>query len=186
LAERRQIVDQHWRPHRLAVESHVASAIERGQRVIHIASHSFTPQLHGEVRNADIGLLYDPSRPGEVTLARLWMKQLKLRSSALRVRLNYPYAGKGDGLTSTLRKAHGPGSYVGLESELNQIHVARGGAALRALRHDVVSALETALAEFAEVRGAGVQAAPGAEIRAVSREGDHGGPRTGLETGRRN
>ena len=38
--------------------------MSRGRRVIHISSHSFTPELNGKVRRADVGLLYDPGSPG--------------------------------------------------------------------------------------------------------------------------
>ena len=38
----------------------------------------------------------------------------------LRVRRNYPYAGKGDGLTSYLRQQFSPAAYVGIELEINQ------------------------------------------------------------------
>jgi len=55
--ERRQILEQWWRPHREQVERAVADAIARGHRVVHIAVHSFTPELDGDVRNADVGLL---------------------------------------------------------------------------------------------------------------------------------
>ena len=63
---RAQIVDQHYRPHREQVERLVGQAVSRGDRVIHIASHSFTAELDGRVRGADVGLLYDPGRRGEV------------------------------------------------------------------------------------------------------------------------
>jgi len=62
-AVRREIRDRYYLPYRSAVESHIADAIARGDRVIHVSSHSFTPVLDGAVRNADIGLLYDPGRP---------------------------------------------------------------------------------------------------------------------------
>lgn len=150
LAERRRIVDRYWRPHRQLVESQVADAVGQGRRVVHIASHSFTPELHGEVRNADIGLLYDPRRPGEGALARLWMKALKKAKSDLRVRLNYPYQGKGDGLTSTLRSAHDPTLYVGIELEVNQAWAVRGGPPWRKLRGTLIDTLRSALAKFAE------------------------------------
>ena len=38
----------------------------------------------------------------------------------LRVRRNYPYAGKGDGLTSYLRRRFAQSDYVGIELEINQ------------------------------------------------------------------
>jgi predicted N-formylglutamate amidohydrolase len=61
---RAQIVEQYYRPHRRQVECLVGQAVSRGDRVIHISSHSFTADLDGRVRGADVGLLYHPGRPG--------------------------------------------------------------------------------------------------------------------------
>jgi predicted N-formylglutamate amidohydrolase len=140
-AARREIAAQHYRPHRDKVEAEVARLIGQGLRVVHIASHSFTPELHGTVRNADIGWLYDPRRPAERDLCLHWMAALKRLRPDLRLRRNYPYQGKGDGLTTLLRKRHGPDLYVGMELEVNQRFVLAGGQAWDALRAEIVRAL---------------------------------------------
>src|ERR1700730_18904326 len=44
---RAQIVEQYYRPHRMQVERLVGHAVSRGDRVIHISSHSFTAELDG-------------------------------------------------------------------------------------------------------------------------------------------
>jgi predicted N-formylglutamate amidohydrolase len=147
LAERRKIAAQYYRPHRDAVESEVARRIEAGERVVHIASHSFTPELHGEVRQADVACLYNPQRAGEGPLAVKWLAALRQREPALKLRRNYPYEGKGDGLTSLLRKRYTPDQYVGMELEVNQRFVLAGGPAWDTLRADVIAALAEALAE---------------------------------------
>ena len=54
----------------------MAEAVASGDRVVHIASHSFTPELNGHVRTADVGMLYDPGRPGEVEFATAWLDAL--------------------------------------------------------------------------------------------------------------
>ena len=66
--ERQQILADHYLPYRRQVEVLVGKAIARGRRVIHVSSHSFTSELNGKVRTADVGLLYDPARPGEVRM----------------------------------------------------------------------------------------------------------------------
>jgi len=106
--------------------------------VIHIASHSFTPELDGVVRRADVGLLYDPGRRAEVHLSTRWQASLAALHPELRVRRNYPYAGKGDGLTSHLRKQFGDSEYVGIELEINQriVAAAQAWAALRGVLID--------------------------------------------------
>ena len=146
LAARRDIAARYYRPHRDAVESEVARLIAGGRRVLHIASHSFTPELNGVVRQADVAWLYDPRRAGEGELASRWLGALRRRRPELKLRRNYPYEGKGDGLTSLLRKRHAPGQYVGLELEVNQRFYLAGGDAWAALRSDLTEALGAVLA----------------------------------------
>jgi predicted N-formylglutamate amidohydrolase len=145
-AARRDIAARYYRPHRDTVESEVARLIAAGRRVVHVASHSFTPELNGVVRRADVAWLYDPGRAGEAAQAAQWQSALRQRRPELQLRRNYPYQGKGDGLTSLLRKRHAPEQYVGIELEVNQRFVMEGGAAWTALRADIIEALADVLA----------------------------------------
>ncbi len=146
-ALRRAILETHYLQYRDQVETKIAAAIARGRRVIHISSHSFTPVLDGNVRNADIGLLYDPARRGETGLCRRWQVQLKTLAPELIVRRNYPYTGKSDGFTAYLRRRFPAAAYLGIELELNQKHAVIGGRHWRALRGRVIEALRLALAD---------------------------------------
>lgn len=144
-ATREEIVRAHYRPYRDAVEGFVARAIERGDRVVHVSSHSFTPELDGVLRDADVGLLYDPARRSERALCDRWHAALGAADPSLRIRRNYPYPGKADGLTTFLRRRFPADRYVGIELEINQRHVLAGGGAWRSLRNRVIRALEHAL-----------------------------------------
>ncbi len=88
--------------------------------ILHLSIHSFTPELNGEVRNADLGLLFDPARQPEIHFAKQLQKHLKETLPEVRVRRNYPYLGKTDGLVSCLRKRYSPQKYAGIEIEFNQ------------------------------------------------------------------
>jgi len=118
--ERQRILDRFWWPHRREVEEAVQAGVAQGFRVVHVAVHSFTPVLDGEVRTADVGLLYDPARPGERDFCRRWETAILESDPGFRVRRNYPYRGTADGLTTWLRDRHPDRSYVGVELELNQ------------------------------------------------------------------
>ncbi len=118
-SERAVILARYWWPHRAKVEAAVAEAA-RGARVVHVAVHSFTPDLDGEARNADVGLLYDSRRPREASLCRRWGEILARVAPDLRVRYNYPYRGNTDGLGTWLRKRHPAARYLGIEIEINQ------------------------------------------------------------------
>jgi predicted N-formylglutamate amidohydrolase len=143
---RAQIVDEHYRPYRVQVERLVGQAVSRGHRVIHISSHSFTAELDGKVRGADVGLLYHPGRRGEVDVCARWKESLAAFGPELRVRRNYPYAGKGDGLTSHLRLHFEPSDYVGIELEVNQRIVFAAGRRWTTLRRVLIDSLRTACA----------------------------------------
>jgi predicted N-formylglutamate amidohydrolase len=145
LAERRAILERYYHPHRRRVDEAVAVIVATGDRVIHIASHSFTPELHGQVRTADIGLLYDPGRPGEVAFCTAWLAALKQRDPSLRLRRNYPYLGKSDGVAQVLRRRHPADRYLGVELEVNQRYVEQGGPAWPKLRRTLVETLAAVL-----------------------------------------
>jgi len=141
---RAQIMAQCYLPYRDQVERLVGQGVSRGHRVVHLSSHSFTAELNGSVRSADVGLLYNPARPGESALCARWKESLGASSPELRVRRNYPYAGKGDGLTSHLRRRFGQHDYVGIELELNQSLVASAAPRWIALRRVLIDSLKKA------------------------------------------
>lgn len=142
---RAAIIDQYYRPYRIQVERIVMRTITERGRVLHLSSHSFTPELDGKTREADIGLLYDPARPGEVALAARWRAAIQACAPGLTVRRNYPYAGRNDGLTTSLRKHLSADVYTAIELEINQKHILAGGRQWTALRKTVVQSLRTAL-----------------------------------------
>ncbi len=142
---KRKILDACYLPYRSQAEAHIAREIAKGRRVVHISSHSFTPMLNGEVRNADIGLLYDPSRAGERDLCLRWQAALKEMAPNVRVRRNYPYTGTSDGFTAYLRKRFAEKVYAGIELEINQMQVAEASKAWRELRRQLLAALREAL-----------------------------------------
>lgn len=151
---RTQIIEQHYLPYRQRVEHLVRQSVSLGRRVMHISSHSFTPVLNGKVRHADVGLLYDPGREREVELCACWKTLLVAGAPELQVRRNYPYAGKGDGLTSYLRQRFTSDAYVGIELEVNQGIVLTGGPRWAALRGLLTDTLHKACASAVPVPGA--------------------------------
>jgi predicted N-formylglutamate amidohydrolase len=144
-AEHARLLARHYHPYRDRVEALVAKAIAAGRRVVHISSHSFTPMLDGRVRHADVGLLYDPARPGERALSAAWCAVLGRAIAPLRVRRNYPYQGRNDGLTLRLRRQYAASRYVGIELEINQKHVTAQQRFPATLRRAVVESLQRTL-----------------------------------------
>ncbi len=120
-----RIIDEIYRPYRLGIEERIGRLIARGDFVIHLSVHSFTPVLNGIVRKTDIGLMYDPKRAVEKTLCGRWRGILRKYLPGLTIRMNYPYRGVSDGITAAMRK-HFTRNYAGLEIEVNQKHLVNG------------------------------------------------------------
>ena len=120
--ERAAAMERHYWPYRTAVEEAVSTAVAEGGGLLHVSAHSFTPVLRGEVRNCDIGFLYDPARDGEVAFVERWHAALAAAAPELRIRRNYPYRGVSDALVTHLRRRYGARGYVGIELEVNQKH----------------------------------------------------------------
>ena len=118
--EKVRILDRYWWPHRRIVDAEIGRQIAEGNRVVHVAVHSFTPVMSGIARNADIGLLYDSRRPAERELCLQWQAILEELHPTVRVRRNYPYIGATDGFPTWLRRRHSPDGYMGVELEINQ------------------------------------------------------------------
>lgn len=118
--DRERIISSYYLPHRSAVESSILKLAKQGGRVMHIGIHTFTPNLDGQSRNADIGLLYDPQRPIEKEFCLQWRGALARENAGLRIRQNYPYRGQSDSLPTFLRKILPGNTYAGIELEVNQ------------------------------------------------------------------
>jgi predicted N-formylglutamate amidohydrolase len=129
--ERDQLKLRYHRPHRDNLQRLIAGST---RPVLHVAVHSFTPRLNGEVRRADVGLLYDSRRRSERTLCADWRALLRLLAPDLVVRRNYPYLGKADGLMTHYRRCFSPRHYLGVELEANQARLLPGsGTAVETL-----------------------------------------------------
>ncbi len=142
---RQEIIEQYYQPYRSEAERLVAQGIARHGRVIHISCHSFTNSLDGAIRHADIGLLYDPARAQEKSFCAHWKSALEQSCPNLDVRRNFPYQGRNDGLTSTLRKKFQAETYLGIELELNQKNILNPATKWNALRDSIITSLHTAL-----------------------------------------
>ncbi len=125
--ERRRLLERYHEPYRARVARDVADAVAHEARLLHLAVHTFTPFWRGVDRTTDIGLLYDPVRPLERTLVAAWSGELKQRLPGWSIRRNHPYRGSTDGLTTWLRKSHGPERYLGIEVEVSQRRLDRRG-----------------------------------------------------------
>jgi predicted N-formylglutamate amidohydrolase len=128
-AERERRVRRYHTPYRDGALADVRRIIAARGTCLHLSVHSFTPVVDGEVRRADVGLLYDPSRRRE----RDFSSRLAplLAAHGLCVRMNDPYRGTSDGFTTTTRHLFPASRYVALEIETNQRLLAEAAAARR-------------------------------------------------------
>lgn len=140
-SKQQQLLEQYYLPYRNAVEKRIAGILKDGREVLHLAVHSFTRELKGEVRATDIGLLYDPSRFGEKRACRELKNQLKIINPNLKTRSNYPYLGKADGFPTYLRKLF-PTGYYGIELEVNQKFVSDNNQMAVFIKKDIFLAVK--------------------------------------------
>ncbi len=118
--EKQTIINQYYLPYRNKVTKAIQQHIDNGKQVLHVSVHSFTPVLNNKHRKASIGLLYDSDRHAEKEVAREWHHLIRQETPDYKIRMNYPYSGKSDGFTSTLRGVYDEQDYLGLELECNQ------------------------------------------------------------------
>lgn len=144
-AERMELLGTYHVPHHNAVLAAINAQLEEHEWLLHVAVHSFTPVLHGQQRNADIGLLYDPQRPREQRLCQDWQAALQTSAFDLPVRRNYPYRGIADGLPTRLRRNFPDQRYAGVELEINQ-RLLRSVRDRNRVAKALISGLDAALA----------------------------------------
>lgn len=118
-AEKNRIITNYYEPYRNQIQQKIKESIDRGEQVLHLSIHSFTPILNGYVRETDLGILYDPRRNAEKDWVENFRKELSLQFGQFRIRMNYPYLGKADGFTTSLRTKF-TRQYLGIELEINQ------------------------------------------------------------------
>jgi len=121
--DKADILKTYYTSYRTKIENEIRDYINEGETVFHLSAHTFTPILNGVERNCDIGLLYDSKRLAEKQFCKDWKENILKQKQNFRVRYNYPYLGKADGFTTTLRKQF-PKQYLGIELEVNQKWVA--------------------------------------------------------------
>lgn len=122
--DKKKILNQHYHPHRKAVEESIRQCLGDGKKVIHIGIHSFTPERLGEdPRDFDIGILFDPDRLLEQSFCDAWKEAFSIVAPRIRVVYNRPYLGTDDGFTTYLRLQFQQEAYAGIELEINQRNI---------------------------------------------------------------
>ena len=117
--QRESLIRRFHRPYRQQVLDHLRAAIERHERVVHLSIHTFVPRFQGQLRQVDLGILYDPDRPSEAAFSEDWIARMRHADGRCRVQANEPYFGTDDGLTTTCRTLFSAEQYSGIEVEIN-------------------------------------------------------------------
>jgi predicted N-formylglutamate amidohydrolase len=148
IKQKEAVLHNYYFPYRERVEGFVKEKIQAKQPLIHLSIHTFTPQLDGEERDADIGLLYDPKHQPESAFCHEWMIALESeKKDAFKVRKNYPYQGSADSLTTHLRSLYGESEYMGIELEVNQKYPLSLRSAWPSIKELIIKSLDKTLHE---------------------------------------
>ena len=121
------IIHHYYLPYRDQLTQYISHAVKQKKRVLHLSIHSFTPKLNNDIRHNDIGLLYDSTRIEEKKVAQQIKQRIIEYDASYQVRMNYPYLGKADGLTTAMRRLFPKKYYLGIEIESNQKHFSYSG-----------------------------------------------------------
>jgi len=152
--ERHELLNGYYLPFRRKAQDAIGAVVARGETALHLSVHTFTPEMNGQERRADVALLYDPSRGPEKELCRTWLAALGKESASLRLRRNYPYRGVDDGFTSALRREFSQKQYLGIEIEVNQKFVAPPAVAnWQRLQEHIANSLATVSGQSSEGGG---------------------------------
>ncbi len=146
--ERETMLSSYYDRYRQTFQLYAEGLVARGFGLCHLSIHTFTPELNGDVRQADIGILYDPAVPSEKAFAATLKKCFATSLPSANVRFNYPYLGTADGLTTHLRKAFKDQNYMGFELEANQKFFEKGGDTWQNFKDGFVEATSTACQGF--------------------------------------
>ncbi len=119
--KKQSILQQYHRPFRHQVEQQISDCIQRNANgVFHLSLHSFTPRLKGQLRNCELGVMFDSRVAGEKKLAEELALHLAGVDRHFRVRMNYPYVGRDTYFQPALRQKFTRSEYLGLQLEVNQ------------------------------------------------------------------
>ncbi|WP_066225917.1 N-formylglutamate amidohydrolase [Formosa haliotis] len=140
---KQRLIDGYYLVYRNAVEQYIKKETTKGNTILHLSVHSFTPVLNGLERQTDLALLYDSSKIAEKTFCKHFKTEFEKQNSTLKVRYNYPYLGSADGFTTYLRQ-HFPEKYLGIELEINQKY-SKNNLMPSALKRQIYDALKACL-----------------------------------------
>jgi len=116
------LMKKYYTAYRQQVYEWIKERARKTDSVVHLSIHTFTPVLKGEVRSADIGILYDEKREPEAKISKQLVNELGIFAPQFVTKHNYPYLGTADGFTTYLRKEFRPQNYSGIEIEVNNKH----------------------------------------------------------------
>ncbi|WP_159022822.1 N-formylglutamate amidohydrolase [Formosa sp. L2A11] len=144
-SEKQYVIDSYYIVYRNAVENYILNSIQKGDTILHLSIHSFTPILNKVKRTCDIGLLYDPSKTEESEFCKTLKSNLTIENPNIKTRFNYPYLGTADGFTTYLRKQF-PENYLGIEIEINQKFASKNAMPSH-LKHQIYSAIKSSFSK---------------------------------------
>lgn len=141
------LMKKYYTAYRQQVYEWIKDHARKTDSVVHISVHTFTPVLKGEVRTADVGILFDESREPEAKISKQLMAELGIFAPQFISKPNYPYLGTADGFTTYLRKEFRAQNYTGIEIEVNNKH--HGKPQMDEIKKALQSAIKSVMSEEA-------------------------------------
>lgn len=122
--------------------------MNRGEALLHLSVHTFTPTLRGRRRQTDIGILFDPTRKNERIFCERLKKTFKRAMPGCVIRFNDPYRGYDDALVTHLRLHFPAPHYLGVAVEVNQKFVRGPRMRWRLIQAALTASLKKTVGSF--------------------------------------
>jgi predicted N-formylglutamate amidohydrolase len=118
--QRDQLHDRQFLPHLNLLRQRIGDALKRNPQVLHVSVRTHQAVHGGPIPIPDIGLIYQPLRSAERSLAEAWLNHLRNGAPDLRITANEPDSGDHFGLLHQLREEFPDPSYAALTLTASQ------------------------------------------------------------------
>lgn len=119
-AQRDQLHERLFVPFRNQLRQRITDSLKRNNQVLHISIRTHPAERGGPIPATDIGLIFQPLRSAERTLASTWLTHLRTAAPDLRIAANEPDINDQLGLLNHLRAEFDDPHYAALTLSVAQ------------------------------------------------------------------
>ena len=138
---KQKLLNKYYYPYLNSIEKYMLDEVKKGNKVLHVDVHAFTPVYNGIVRKVDIGLLIQDDKK-ERELGEKIKKVLESSIRGIRVRFNQPYLGEGDCIPTAFKYQFSRSNYLGIAIEVNNKFFRKNKKKFNKICNSLIKAIE--------------------------------------------